>query len=135
MSSALPHVMQLHSKTGKADCTIAAMATIFRRDYEEVLIAAAKVSPTVWKAGLACTEMLKVAHRLKVKARWKHNPDFEDDIGVLIVGYNDKIEDHAVVLIEGWIIDPEWRPPTMWHHIDFFREHNAYGTTLLEVIE
>ena len=44
MTKPLPSATyRAHSKRGDADCTIASMAIIFRRDPEEVLIAAAKV--------------------------------------------------------------------------------------------
>ena len=76
-----------------------------------------------------------MARRLKVKARWKHGFDPENDRGVLTVGYNDRVGEHCVVLLEGWIIDPEHDPVTVWEYDDFYKAHNAYGTTLLEVIE
>lgn len=128
-------VHRLHAKWGDNDCTIAAMATIFRREPGEVLIAASKVSPTVWRTGLSCKEMLKVAHRLKIKARWKHGFDPEEDTGVLVIGFNDKVGEHCVVLLEGWIIEPEHDPVSVWRFDDYYKATNSYGTTLLEVVE
>ena len=43
------HLYQFHSKQGKSDCAIAAMATVFQRDPAEVLIAASRISSTVWR--------------------------------------------------------------------------------------
>ena len=132
----MPHAFfHLYSKRGKSDCAIASMATIFRRDYEEVLIAASRASSTVWRMGLSCKDMSTIARRLKVKTKWKHNPDFEEDIGVLMIDYNDSSKCHAVVLIEGWIFDPEHNPIMACRFDEYYRAHNAYGTALLEVIE
>lgn len=134
----LPHASyRVYSKRGKSDCAIAAMATIFRRDPEEVLLAAAKVSPRVWESGLYCTDMVKVARRLKIKAVWRYAGQFspEDDIGVLAIGYNDNRNEHCVALIEGWVLDPEQNPVSLWEYDEFCRVENAYGNALLQVIE
>jgi hypothetical protein len=111
------------------------MATIFRLDPEEVLIAAAHISPTVWQSGLYCSTMLKVARRLKIKARWKENFDPDEDIGVLWVSYNDVAREHCVSLVEGWVLDPEHDPVSLWRYSEFMTANNAYGHSLLQVIE
>lgn len=136
MSKPMPEATyRIHSKRGKADCAVAAMAIIFRRDPEEVLIAAAKFKPTVWTAGLYCTDMVRVARRLKLKAEWKVTGQFdpEDATGVLWVSYHDSTKEHCVALIEGMVIDPEHTPASLWDYDDFCRANNAYGNSLLVV--
>ncbi len=134
--AALPSaVYRIHPKTGDADCAVAAMAFIFRRDPEEVLIAASKVSSTVWRSGLSCVEMTKIAKRLKIHTRWKTNFDTEDDIGVLWVSHNDTTKEHCVVLSEGWIYEVEHNPVSLWRVDEYMRANNAFGNSLLEVIE
>jgi hypothetical protein len=134
--SALPHaVYRVCAKRGSADCAIAAMATIFRRDPEEILIAAAKVRPTVWQAGLPYSEIMRVVRKLKIKAAWTEKFDADDDIGVLWVGYNDVPKEHCVALIEGWVLDPDHDPVSLWRYSEYMMAHNAYGHSLLQVTE
>lgn len=141
--SAFPRVAyRLYPKRGESDCAIAAMATVFRRDYEEVLIAAAKVRPHAWKSGLHWIDMPRVARRLKVKTRTRKVlggvPDFdmENETGVLWVGYRDRTSEHCVVLLEGgWIADPEYDPVVLAEHDDYCAVHNAYPGGLLQVKE
>lgn len=141
--SAFPRVAyRLYPKRGDADCAIAAMATVFRRDYEEVLIAASRVSPNAWKRGLHLTEMQRVARRLKIKTQVKKvtggRPDFdiESETGVLWVSYHDRTSEHCVVLLDGgWISDPEYDPAALAEHDDYLCVHNAYASGLLQVKE
>jgi hypothetical protein len=91
--SVFPRVAyRVYSKRGDADCAIAAMATVFRRDYEEVLIAAAIVYPDAWNHGLTLPHMQRVARRLKIKTAIRTvtggvpSFDIEDETGVLWTG-------------------------------------------------
>jgi hypothetical protein len=111
------------------------MAMIFRRDPEEVLIAASHISSTGWRSGLSWPEMLKVARRLKSKTRWKTAFDAEDDIGVLWISHHDSTKEHCVVLIEGWIHEIEHNPVSLWRYSEYMTAQNAFGNSLLEVIE
>jgi hypothetical protein len=140
--AAFPHAAyRIYSKRGDSDCAIAAMATVFRRDYEEVLIAAAKVAPHAWKSGLTWLQMRQVARRLKVKTLVRKavphlDFDMEDETGVLWVGHHDSTNEHCVVLLDGgWIIDPEYNPAVISEHDDYLRVHNAYPGALLQVVE
>ena len=128
-------VYHLVSKRGAADCAIASLAFLTRREYEEVLIAAAKVDPHVWRTGLHATDMVKVAKRLQVKAKWVASFDPEEEIGVLWVSYHDSTKEHIVVLMEGWVFDPEHNPVSVWRYDEFCSANNAYGNTLLKVVE
>lgn len=141
--SAFPRVAyRLYPKRGESDCAIAAMATVFRRDYEEVLIAAAHVAPHAWKSGLHLTQMQRTARRLKVKTVVRKVlggvPDFdiEGETGVLWLSYRDRTSEHCVVLLEGgWIADPEYDPIVLAEHDDYLGVHNAYPSGFLQVKE
>lgn len=140
MSKPLPSApYRIHSKRGDADCAVAAMATIFRREPGEVLIAASKVVPNVWHSGLFCTQISKVAKRLGLKTKWCPVTvtafDPEESTGVLWVGHHDTTNEHCVVLIEGWIYEVEHDPVSMWRYDEYMRATNAYAGALLEVLE
>lgn len=136
MTITLPHAAySIAPQKGSADCAVAAMACIFRRDFEEVLIAAAAVKPNVWRAGLTASEMARVARRLKVKAKWHTQFDAEDDIGVLWCSHHDTTKEHCVVLIEGWVLDPAHSPVPMWRYEEYCKALNAFGNSLLMVTE
>ena len=139
MSKPRPHATyRMHSKLGENDCAATAMAIILRRDPVEVILAAAKVRPTSWTAGLYATEMVRVARRLGVKARWLTAGQFdpEESTGVLWVGYHDNTKEHCVALIDGCVIDPEHTPASYWDDFEeFCKANNAYGNSLLVVEE
>lgn len=122
-------------KQGDNDCAIASLAWYLRRAYAEVLIAAAHICPTVWTAGLSCPEMIRVAKRLGVKAKWLTTFDIEDDIGLLWVSYNDSAKEHIVCLAEGWVLDPDHDPVVMAQHEDWMKVNNAYPKALMQVCE
>lgn len=122
-------------KHGEADCAVAALAFILRRDYEDVLIAAARVSPHVWRSGLHATDMVKIARRLKIKVRWSPRFDPDEDIGLLWTSHHDSTKEHCVVLIEGWVFELEHTPVSLWRYSEYCAAHNAFGNSLLQVLE
>lgn len=124
-------------KRGKNDCAIAVLATYLQREYEDVLLAAAKVRKDVWGTGLAFDQIPKVARRLGVTTRWYRVGafDIEEATGVLWVGYHDVSNQHVVFLHEGQIFDPEHNPVSMWDHDDFMRHMAAYPQQLLMKVE
>lgn len=124
--------IRLITKRGKNDCAIAALTSYLSRDYEEVLIAASRVSRTFWTAGLSNPEHVRVAKRLGVKTRWTKSFDIDDATGVLWVSYHDNADtQHSVVLIEGKIFDPDYTPVCLIDHDDYFRVFNAFPNQLL----
>lgn len=136
MTTPLSHASyRLYPKRGPADCVIACMATIFRRDYEDVLIAAVGVNKHAWRSGLHTTEFARIARRLKVRAEWKVKPVLDEDTGVLWIGYHDSTREHCVVLLEGKVIDPDHDPVSLWDADDYLRANNAYANQLFRVRE
>lgn len=128
----LPHaVIRLYPKRGENDCGIATLASYLRRDYEEVLIAAAKVAPRVWQAGVYCNDFVRIARRLGVGVRWHKTFDLDVDTGVLWVSYNDRNMEHVVLLDEGRIYDNDHNPVSVWTPEDWFGHYNAVPKLLL----
>lgn len=132
----LPHIFfRLVPKQGENDCAIAAMASYLRLDHGAVLAAAAQVSPTVWTAGLAATEMVRVGRKLGVKLHWTSTFDIEDDTGLLWVSYRDNTKEHVVLLVEGWVVDPDHNPVVLGRHDEWMAAHNGFPKQLLRVVE
>lgn len=133
MPRRLPNaVYSVIPKHGDNDCAIACMAFVFRRDYGEVLAAAARVSKTVWASGLSCLEMIRVARALKAKAIATQTFDPDEDIGVLWVSFRDNTKEHVVVLKEGWVFDPDHNPVSLWRYDEFLSAMNAVPKMLLK---
>lgn len=135
-SRRLPSVfVRLIPKRGDNDCAIASLASFTGSDYEEVLLAAGKVSKTLWNSGLSGPEHIRVCKRLGVKARWFKTYDIEEDTGVLWVEYHENAKKaHSVVLVEGRIYDPDYNPVFIAEHDDYFRHFNAHPRDLLKRI-
>lgn len=132
----LPHAaLRLIPKRGDNDCAIVTLASYLRRDPEEVLLAAGKVSPTVWQSGLHCPQMVRVCNRLGVKVRWRKTFDVENDSGVLWVSYRDLPNEHVVLLLDGRIYDADHDPISVWEQDDWFVHYNAYPSALLQRVE
>lgn len=132
----LPHaVFRIVPKQGESDCVIACLATILRRDYGEVLAEAARISRTVWKTGLSTPETLRTARRLKATVIYTEHFDPEEDIGILIVSFRDRANDHAVALIEGNVFDPEHDPVSRWAYEEFLSVQNAVPKGLIKLVE
>lgn len=135
---ALPEdAIRLHVKRGKNDCAIAALASYLGRDYEEVLIAASKVSKHFWTNGLNGPDHIRVARRLGFRgARWTKAFDVETERGVLWLQYHDSAErEHSVVLIDGLIFDPDHSPPALTDCDDYLRTQNAKPEALFTTME
>ena len=122
------------AKLGDADYMVACLAMILRRDYGEVLAAAARVCKTVWRDGLTPKETLRTARALGASAAFTSQFDAEEDAGVLWVAFRDQIQEHAVVLIEGWVFDPDHAPVSMWLYDDYLAVRNAVPKLLLKVM-
>jgi hypothetical protein len=121
----------LVAKRGTADCGIACLAMFLRRDYEDVLIAAARINPNVWHTGVYFKDFVRTAKQLGVKAWWRHMSDLDSATGVLWVTYRDNPREHVVLVIEGSVIDPD-APLCLWDDVDDFVGHyNAVVHQLL----
>jgi hypothetical protein len=127
--------IRLVTQRGKNDCAIACLATYLGRDYEEVLIAAGRVSRTVWSAGLSGPEHVKVARALGVTAKWTRSFNLDEDTGILGVSYTDDDLAHDTVLIEGRIFDPEYAPASLIDHDDYTRVLHAVPRALFIRVE
>lgn len=130
--SVLRLVMQ---REGHADCALAALASYLGVTYEDVLLAAGRVTKNnVLKAGLHGTEIVRVAGRLGVKLRstaWDR-VDQDEDTGILIVLARingQAYEEHCVIFHKGSIID--LRDGTLWASDVYCRHFAADPSSLL----
>lgn len=99
--------------------------------YEEALMAAAKVKPTVLTAGLTWPEMRAILRRLKVKARIRPVPDDLSELaevtGILYVvrvalGVGTKGE-HLEYLWKGRVLDGDGG---CWEYVEDYCRHYGY---------
>ena len=124
---------RLHPKRGSHDCAVAAIASLIRRDYEEVLMAAARVAPQFWSEGLTAAQHVSICRRLGVKTTWLRAFDLEEDRGVLWVEYHDTAAKHSIYLDAGKVYDSDHNPVTMWDVDDYLRHACGFPVMLLTV--
>ncbi len=91
---------------GKCDCTIAVLASLTSRTYEEVLVQAVLLNPEILKQGLHSTQVMEIAKIFGVtlKRRTKRI-DVEEMSGILELRRPDGTE-HVVLLTNGLLFDP-----------------------------
>lgn len=110
-------ILRIEIQRTEWDCGVATLAMLTGHTYEEVLITAAQVAPTLLTAGMTWVQMKKVSKLLGFRAlvKRKRAIDIENDIGILCVNSPKWKADHVVVLREGLIIDTDgslWEPQT-----------------------
>jgi hypothetical protein len=126
-----PPVVQLVPKYGLRDCVVSALAAYLNRPYEEVVAAAAHVYPNFWKIGLENPHTVRIARRLKCPVKWVMDYDIDEDSGVLGISYNVGTNEHAVLLLEGRIVELEDKQLTTWEPAAYLTAHNARPGRLL----
>jgi hypothetical protein len=130
-----PSVFRLIPKRGHNDCAIAALASYLRVDYEEVLLAAARIAPNVWRHGLTGPQMLAVCRRLGFKAQWRQRYDIDEASGILDLQFRDRRPDdrHVVLLLNGLVFECEHDPISVWEPDLYCAFFNAEPRWLLVV--
>jgi len=89
------------------DCAVAALASFLGRSYEEVLIAAALLTPEILYRGMENADMIGTARQFGICLLPKAPPiDIEEDSGILGVKVKGVKDEHALVLSNGLIYDP-----------------------------
>ncbi len=129
--AAAPDFIRFVKQTGyHGDCSISALGMLTGTLYEDVLIAAASVNPTVLQTGMTWPQMRKVASLLGVVTRLARKYDITEDTGVLNVVRGK--DDHVVFLWEGRIIDGNGE---MWIAPDGYLKQYGYtaGALLIAV--
>jgi hypothetical protein len=101
--------------------------------YEDALLAAAKVNPTVLQSGMTWPQIRAAARRLGLKTKTVSRFD-DDATGILHVsrvalGAGDPSE-HVVLLWEGRVIDGNGE---MWRDLDDYLRHYGYEAKSLMV--
>ena len=120
----------------RGDCGVAALATILRVPYEEVLVVAGHFVPTVLVDGLDNDDMIKIAARFGrlLVERTKEEIDFRGAVGILGAHLKAQHEgdEHAVVLSRGLVFDPDSKGE-IWRVRDWIRRFGATDLDLLEL--
>lgn len=112
------------------DCGICCLGTLTGHTYEDVVVAATKVSPN-WKGGLWLKEMVLIAKDLGMTLRRRRKYDLETDVGILDLEYRDekgKRVNHVVVLNAGIVIDSDC---TIWDAQAYLNHYKAKAKSLL----
>lgn len=128
MTSAPPFVRFLFQRYPHGDCGVRTAAMFANVTYEEALIAAAKVKPTVLKAGLTWPQMRATLRRLGLKTRLRVvPPDLSEVTGILYVvrvalGVADKGE-HLVFLWDGRVLEGNGE---CWGDVELYLRHYGY---------
>ena len=90
-----------------SDCAVACLASFLGRSYEEVLIAAALLTPEILYRGMETEDMIATASQFSVQLVLKLPPiDVDEDSGILGIRVRGQKDEHAVVLSNGLIYDP-----------------------------
>lgn len=114
-----------------SDCAISCLSTYTGRDYETVLIAAARAAKV--ENGMWMPQIQRVAAELGVKfvQKRKGRYNLEKDTGILDVGNYRREEYHVCILWAGRVIDTDG---TVWADVNWYLAENKYtpGTLLVE---
>jgi len=126
-----PDAVQLVSKHGRKDCVLAALASYLTAPYEAVVAAAGHVCPNFVRVGVENKDAVRIARRLKQRVRWTPSYDIDEDTGVLGINYHVGNNEHAVLLLEGRIVELEDNPITSWEPSAYLQAHGARAGYLL----
>ena len=126
-----PTVVQLVLKHGLKDCVVASMASYLCKPYEEVVAAASRAYPNFWRYGLENKHAAVIARRLKCPVRWARDYDIDEDSGVLSINYIVGTNEHAVLLLEGKIVELEDKTVTFWEPSAYLSVHGAKAGLLM----
>lgn len=123
-------ILKIELQRTEMDCGIATIAMLTGESYEEVLVVAAQVAPTLLQSGMTWVQMKKVARLLGFRSSVKRKRaiDIEGDTGILCVNSPTWKADHVVVLREGLIIDTDG---SLWEPTVFLSAHKAKIQSLL----
>lgn len=123
-------ILRVEIQRTMMDCSIAVLAMLLGRSYEEVLQTASRIIPNVLECGSTWPEMRKVAKKLGYTTKIKKGPriSLTDDVGALSVRAENWKSDHLVVLKEGLIVDTDG---TIWDVDVFLSSHHARSLSLM----
>lgn len=128
---AIGPLFQLVYQHGKADCGVAALATLLQEPYEDVLISAGQFNPRVLKNGLYGNDLIRIAMEFGVTLhRRTRHIDLDDHIGILGLKFP-KGAEHWVYLSNGLIFDPDEKGK-IWDAYEFVKSFRGKVTELLE---
>jgi hypothetical protein len=116
------------SQRGKADCSVACIATLLRMRYEVVLAAARRIAPRIQQDGAWSREVVLIVYSLSGRQLYtRRKIDLDQDRGILRV--ESPSNDHMVILRSGQIYDPLMSAPMSAHR--YLESQGAVMTSLL----
>jgi ABC-type bacteriocin/lantibiotic exporter with double-glycine peptidase domain len=123
-------ILRVEVQRTNMDCSIAVLAMLLGKTYEEVLQAAARVIPNVLECGATWPEMRKVARKLGFTTRIKKGPRISigEDVGALCIRGEKWKADHLVVLKEDLIVDTDG---TIWEPEVYFSVNDCRPLSLM----
>ena len=95
-------------------CTIASLAALIHRDYEDVYDYAVRIYTDI-TGGLYTTEVKRVARHFKATLLYHRKwTEAAGDTGLLLVSFRERQTNHMVLLFNGVVYDPQegqlWEP-------------------------
>lgn len=134
--NSVPTLVRFVRQSGHhGDCGIACCAMLAGVMYEDALIAAAHVNPTVLQTGMTWPQFHRTLRRLGKRTRTKTRFDLSEDTGILHVsrvalGLDATDPNHVVLLWEGRIVDGNGE---LWADPDVYLRHYGYEAKALLV--
>ena len=132
--NSVPALVRFVRQSGfHGDCAIATLAMLAGVLYEDALIAAAKVNPSVLAQGMTWSQIRAAAKRLGLKTRTVHQFD-DEATGILHVepvalGANrGDLTEHVVFLWEGRVVEGNGE---LWLDVPTYLRHYGYETKAL----
>lgn len=110
------------------DCAIASLAMALNMPYEEVLIVASRIAPTVLRRGLYTVEIMLIVDDFGRELLKKTKVDMDTDTGVLIIQFKGGAE-HAVFLANGLVFETNG---DIWEVDAYLKGHKIKVLHLLE---
>lgn len=133
----LQPLFRVETKHHSGDCAVACLAALLQQPYPEVLVVASKVQPLVLVEGLDNDDIIKIAALFgKVLEECSESDiDYKRATGILGMKtcLNHEEDEHAVVLSNGLVFDPE--DGGVWHVREYLKKFKATNIDLLELEE
>lgn len=118
--------LQVQVQRHKMDCSVACLAMLLGKSYEEALLA---FDYNVMREGATIRQVKVAAKYLGTKLAWSRKlGDLETDTGILCVRSLKWPSDHLVVLKEGLIVDTD---ASIWDYDVYLAAYEAFPISIL----
>lgn len=118
--------LRLVPQQHNGDCTVACLSTLLGEDYEDVLTTFSHNAAT---QGTQTKQIIRAARVLGHKLRYVRRVALDTMTGIVVFGAKKWQRDHAVVLKNELIFDPQ--DATLWESDDYVRHYKAKALYIL----